>query len=80
MRWGTRWRSGLQQHQLVKYAIQSGILAASRSDSVDEATLGDIALQTAEAMSVELSLSRSDGTALYSNTAWAWEGRLRMRG
>ena len=77
---GHQVESGLQQHQLVKYAIQSGILAASRSDSVDEATLGDIALQTAEAMSVELSLSRSDGTALYSNTAWAWEGEAQDEG
>lgn len=65
---GHQVESGLQQHQLVKYAVQTGILAASRAGDVDDATLRDIALQTADAMSVELSLSRAGEAALYSNT------------
>lgn len=66
--------NGLQQHQLVKCAIQSGILTASRSGDVDEGTLRDIALQTADAMSVELSLARSGEGALYSNARQSLEG------
>lgn len=77
---GHQVESGLQQHQLVKYAIQSGILAASRSDSVDEATLGDIALQTAEAMSVELSLAPAGGEPVYSNVAEGLEGSTQEEG
>ena len=61
--------SGLQQHQLVKYAIQSGVLNASRTGSVDERALTDIAGQAADAMSVNLSLAQSGESALYSNLA-----------
>lgn len=61
--------SGLQQHQLVKYAIQSGVLNASRTGSVGESELADIAGQTAEAMAVELSLAQEGNAALYSNLA-----------
>ena len=61
--------SGLQQHQLVKYAIQSGILNASRTGSVDQDALADIAGQTADSMVVELSLAQEGSEAFYSNLA-----------
>jgi signal transduction histidine kinase len=59
--------SGLQQHQLVKYALQSGIITAARSGSVSENTFSAVAEQTADAMGVSLSLSATDGNELYSN-------------
>lgn len=72
--------NGLQQHQLVKYAVQSGILTASRSASVDEDTLRDVAQQTAEAMSVELSLSPTGEEALFSNVPQGLEGSAQDEG
>ena len=72
--------SGLQQHQLVKFALQSGILNASRSATVDENTLRDVAQQTAEAMSVELCLAPNGEEALYSNVAQNLEGSSQEEG
>lgn len=72
--------SGLQQHQLVKFALQSGILNASRSATVDENTLRDVAQQTAEAMSVELCLAPDGEEALYSNVAQNLEGSSQEEG
>ena len=72
--------NGLQQHQLVKYAVQSGILTASRSNSVGEDTLREVAQQTAEAMSVELSLAPTGGEAVFSNLAQGLEGSAQDEG
>ncbi len=72
--------NGLQQHQLVKYAIQSGILNASRTSPVEESTLEDVAQQTAEAMSVELSLAPAGGEPVYSNVAEGLEGSAGEEG
>lgn len=72
--------NALQQHQLVKYAIQSGILTASRASAVEEDTLRDVARQTAEAMSVELSLAPGGEEALYSNVAQGLEGTTPEEG
>ena len=72
--------NGLQQHQLVKYAVQSGILTASRSAPVNDSILRDVAQQTAEAMSVELSLATTGGEAVFSNVAQGLEGRAQDEG
>ena len=72
--------NGLQQHQLVKYAIQSGILNASRTSAVEETTLQDVAKQTAEAMTVELSLAPAGEEPVYSNMAEGLEGSAQEEG
>lgn len=59
--------NGLQQHQLVKYALQSAIITAGRSEEVDDSTLSNLAKQTAEAMGVSLFLTSSEGNVLYTN-------------
>lgn len=59
--------SGLQQHQLVKYALQSGVITAARTETVDGAALAAVAEQTADAMGVNLDLTMSEGDDIYSN-------------
>lgn len=59
--------NGLQQHQLVKYSLQSAIITADQSETVDNSTLSTLAGQTAEAMGVSLYLKSANGDALYAN-------------
>ena len=59
--------SGLQQHQLVKYALQSGVITAARTATVDDTVLAAVAEQTSDAMGVSLDLSTADGNGIYSN-------------
>ena len=59
--------NGLQQHQLVKYALQSAILTAGQEENIDNRTLSALAKQTAEAMAVCLFLTSSEGEVLYAN-------------
>lgn len=72
--------SGLQQHQLVKYAIQSGILTAAGNSDMDQSVLNDIAAQTADAMSVSLGLSDAEGTSLFSNVPENLSGAVQDEG
>ncbi len=59
--------NGLQQHQLVKYALQSAMITAGRSETIEDSTLSALAQQTAEAMGVRLLLASSEGDSLYVN-------------
>ncbi len=49
----------LQQHQLVKYAIQSSLLTAARNYTLNEDTMAEIAAQTADSLSVQLILEEA---------------------
>lgn len=77
---GHQVENGLQQHQLVKYAIQSGVLTAARTSELGDETLGDIAAQTAEAMSVELTLTDAEGNSLFSNAPGDLAGEVQDEG
>lgn len=46
----------LQQHQLVKYAIQSDLLSAQRTGAVDSATIQEVGEQAGQALAVNLTL------------------------
>ncbi len=59
--------NGLQQRQLVKYALQSAMITAGRSETIEDSTLSALAQQTAEAMGVRLLLASSEGDSLYAN-------------
>ncbi len=56
-------QEALQQHQLVKYAIQSSMLTAARNTEISQATLTEIANQTAESLSVQLTLEEAEEQA-----------------
>lgn len=72
--------NGLQQHQLVKYAIQSGMLTAASSAQLDDQTLAAVASQTAEAMSVELTLADGEGQTLFTNVTDGLSGEVGEEG
>lgn len=46
----------LQQHQLVKYAIQSDLLSAQRTGTVDSSTIQEVGEQAGQALAVNLTL------------------------
>lgn len=72
--------SGLQQHQLVKYALQSGMLTAAGAAQLTDDTLAAIADQTAEAMAVELTLTDRENRTLFTNVSKSLSGQLGEEG
>lgn len=56
--------AGVKQHQLVKLAIQSGIMSVMRGGDVDPDTVTSVATETADSMGVELAVYDMSGNSL----------------
>ena len=66
---GHQVENGLEQHQLITYAIRSGMFNASMEDDLQEETVKDIVIQTSEAMSVQLQVYNLETKEIiYSNS------------
>ena len=61
--------ANVKQHQLVKLAIQSGIMSVMRGADVDAATVTSVTEQTADSMNVELALYNMSGKTLIATEA-----------